>query len=157
MTDTPAPAAKEPYKIDPDRVSKSDLSAILRVGEAAITTWVKRGCPKNEDETFVLYTVHKWLINRESKGGLVEQKLKADIERIKAQTEKISEQYILRTDHEQMMNAWASAFKKFWEQCVKRNALHFCNKELDQIQVLFDGFGRTLISQWADAGVEKKK
>lgn len=155
MAKKPEPKAK-PQLVDLEAASMDDTCRAFGIVKVTLYKYMEKGCPKKEDGTFNIYDVHKWIVNKDKKGGLVEQKLQAEIERIHAQTEKISEQYILREDHERLMNSWASSFKRFWAQAVKKNIIHFCNKELDQLHVIFETFGRQLMEVWADGGTDDK-
>jgi len=149
------PAAPKKRLMDVDAASLKDACRVFRISEITLYKWVEKGCPRKEDGTFIIYDIYHWLIDKGAKGKLKEQKMQAEIDRIHAQTEKINEKYILREDHEHITNSWASSFKKFWMQAVKRNIIHFCNKDLDQLNVLFDGFGRQMANTWADAWTEK--
>ena len=142
--------------LDPEAASLADTSRVFHVTEPTIHNWLKKGCPRQEDKTFIIFNVYKWLTQKNTRTGLEEEKLKADIEYKRAQTEKMDGQYILRVDHEQLMNSWASSFRKCWAQGVKKIIMHFCNQELDQLHVLFESFGRQLMEVWADSGKDDK-
>ena len=152
--------AKKPDKVkkrlvDIDAAQVADVCRIFGVVEKTVYNWCEKGCPRKESGYFSIFEVYRWITTSSSKGGLFEEKLKAEIERIKTQTEKMGEKYILRDDHEQLMNSWASSFKKFFMQAVKKNIPHFCNKEIDQLHILFDAFGRQIANAWADAWQQK--
>jgi len=110
--DKPEVAPAPDRSVNINKAGIDDLCAVFRVSKVTIHTWAGKGCPRNEDGTFVIYDVYKWLTRKDKKGGLTEQKIEAEIERIKAQTEKISEKYVLREEHERLMNSWATSFKK---------------------------------------------
>ena len=49
---------------DIERLKKKDICLIFGVTEKTVYTWVQIGCPRNEDDSFMLKDVVAWQIKR---------------------------------------------------------------------------------------------
>ena len=70
-------------------VSRAAIARHYGINGGSVSAWVKGGCPQLPNGTFILAEVEKWLRERDEKkagrADLREQKLQAEIDRIKRQ------------------------------------------------------------------------
>lgn len=140
---------------DLNSVPHSYCAKLFKVSDRTLFMWVDKGCPKNkENSTYDLYEVTNWLVNKERKkhetgGTLKDKKTNIEIERIRAQIQKIRQETMPREEHEAIIKSWASSFKNFFPQAVRKNIHHFEMQKIDSLNVLFHEFGKQLMEIWS--------
>lgn len=149
------PAARSVRNIEAATLDETCM--VFQVTGESLRNWARQGCPRNNDGTYSLYEVYKYRVERNKGKTLKDAKTQAEINLLESKLEKANDLYMLRADHDNMMASWASSFRKFWDQAVRKNVHHFAMKEIDQLNVMFYEFGRQLMEVWAGAFSEAGK
>jgi len=143
----------ETYTTACESIPKHELAKLYDVAPQAVNRWLSLDCPRNPDDTFNLGHVIKWreqyIEKKKESTPLQEQKLKAEIRLKEQKADEFDEQYILRSEHEQVLVSRARAFKDFWPTAVRKNGHLFVGQQsIDAIQHLLMEFGKQLMKAW---------
>jgi predicted DNA-binding transcriptional regulator AlpA len=114
-----------------------EVAAILAKSVPTIYDWISKGCPQNPDGTLSTGVVVSWYISREVEkykdvDSLKDKKTIAEIERINAQIDKMKENNIDRSEHEQILCSRASSLRTFCEKSMILNSPKFVGLSLEQ-------------------------
>jgi hypothetical protein len=136
-------------------LSRIELAKIFGVTNKQVGVWVREGCPSNSDDTLNTEAVFRWYVQREvdriSKGGLKDEKLKLECQRLEAQIAKINDTTIDRTFHEQVLVSRASSLRTFFEKTAMSAATDFVGLSLDQSRVKLLALFRRAMGEYADS------
>jgi len=135
-------------------VDQKTCAQFFNVTRTTINTWIDSGCPRNGDNSYNLFEVHTWLMEREKKkiardpNNKKEMKLEKEIELLEAKINNANKETMLIKDHESAFSSWANSFKSFWGQAWRKNRHHFVGRSQEEIDVLMAEFGRQLMDVW---------
>jgi hypothetical protein len=124
--------------VKPARVPGKTLCTFVGVTDQSLRNWVKEGMPRNQDGTYNSVDVFKWIAERNkarSENDLDREKKEADIEYKRAQTEKLKDMYILRSEYEKMLCSMAQSLRNFLENSRPMNDHHFVGLSLDEARL----------------------
>ena len=140
------------------RTMPHNLTAeFFRVTRQSLYNWEKDKCPRNTDGSFDLFALHQWLVSRETAKfkkveSLKDKKTEKEIEKLEIGNLKAKEEMIPRSEYLDHVRSWASSFRSFWGQAVRRNVHLFVNRQQDELDVMFEEFGRKLMEIWGGGG-----
>lgn len=137
---------------DIERAPNALCCSVFRVSDRTLNNWIQAGCPRNQDMTFSIYMIHKWLIEKGKANGIREEKTLKEIELLETKILMNSDKYIEREEHLNMIRNMITALKKGFDQAIKKNIHHFAMKEIEQLKILLPSFRDGLFGAFADAG-----
>jgi len=146
---------RDPLEARLDRATKEQLHLITDRTISAIEKWNEDGIPRNPDKTYDLRVAIPWYIENKVRKTIPadeksqkEKKLEIEIEYKQAQIDKIRENMVDRSLHEQILCSRASSLRQFIEQSMSLNAVHFVNLNLDVARNKLYNLGREMIAAY---------
>jgi hypothetical protein len=134
-------------------VDHTAAADFFHLGIRALYKWVEAGCPRNIDKTYDLFKVHEWLLKEATKGDteklkLKDQKLTEEIQKLKITNLKLSEKYIDRKEHENILTSRAISLRNFFERGLAMNRAQRSMRSVDELASLDYEFTRGMMEAY---------
>jgi hypothetical protein len=144
------------------RLGHNQTAELLAYTPAVLYQWAEKGAPRNQDGTWDVPALSRWLRDRAEKNGsdgdgsLKDKKTIAEIARLEAQVQKINEETMPRADHERLLVSRSASLRNFWDQTAGMNAYRFVGLTLDEARVRLDNLTREGMHAYVGSRVDEQ-
>jgi len=128
-----------------------EVQYFFHVSAPTTTLWGKDGMPVQADGTYDLYAIHCWIVDKYKKGNQTElknQKLEEEIKKLQLNNAKLAEQYIERTEHENILTSRAISLRNYFERTLPMNISHLSMRTVDELRAIIPNFVKEMMAAY---------
>lgn len=130
----------------------------FKITRKMLYNWVDAGCPRKQDQSYDVYEVHRWLINREKQKlellknkDLTDRKIKQEDLKIKqARRRKMEETVIDIEKHRMVLASRIATLARYIKETGRKNLYHFANKNINELQGDWDDFAKGCMNAYLE-------